>query len=179
MKLFRSLWGQNYVNSRWLRDIQSITVGQNIFPKAKEAPSQSGVGRADYHAWILIASDGEDSCKIENASCTCQAGLGRGCSHISAIGYAVVMAWNQGFAGKSVTDFPMSWDKGATSSAVDHQAELKEIYFSRLNKNKPINGDNIIVRCQPEKEFRFKKLEPHNELLDFSHSSCLSKIFQC
>lgn len=130
----------------------------NIFPKAKEAPSQPGVGRADYHAWILIAADREDSCKIENASCTCQAGLGRGCNHISAIGYAVVMAWNQGFAGKSVTDFPVSCYKGATSSAVDHEAEVKEIYFSRLKKNKPINGDNIIVRCKPQKEFRFKKL---------------------
>lgn len=179
MKSFRSLWGQNYVNSRWLGDIQSINVGQNVFLKAKVSPSQPGVGRADYHAWILIASDGEDSYKIENASCTCPAGLGRGCSHISAIGYAVVMAWNQGFAGKSVTDFPVSWGKGATSSAVDHQAELKEIDFSRPNKNKPINTDNIIVRCKPQKEFRFKKLESHNELVEFSHSSCLSKIFQC
>lgn len=73
----------------------------------------------------------------------------------------------------------LSWGKGATSSAVDHQAELKEVDFSRPNKNKLINTDNIIVRCKPQKEFRFKKLESHNELVEFSHSSCLSKIFQC
>lgn len=57
MKSFRSLWGKNYVNSRWLGDIQSINVGKNVFLKAKVSPSQPGVGRADYHTWILIASN--------------------------------------------------------------------------------------------------------------------------
>ena len=39
--------------------------------------------------------------RIDNASCTCPAGLGEACSHISAVRYAVVMPWSQGFAGKS------------------------------------------------------------------------------
>ena len=169
MKSFRSLWGQNYVNSNWLGYIQSISIGQNIFLKATVSPSQPGVGRADYSAWILIVPDGDH--------CTCPAGLGKACSHISAIGYAVVMAWSQGFAGKSVTDFPVSWGKGATSS--DHQAELKEIDFSRPNKNKPITEKNINVRNKPQKEFRFQKLESHNELIEFSRVSTLSKLFSC
>ena len=39
--------------------------------------------------------------RIDNASCTCPAGLGEACCLISAVGYAVVMPWSQGFAGKS------------------------------------------------------------------------------
>ena len=39
--------------------------------------------------------------RIDKASCTCPAGLGEACSHISAVRYAVVMPWSQGFAGKS------------------------------------------------------------------------------
>ena len=101
MKSFRSLWGQNYVNSNWLGYIQSISIGQNIFLKATVSPSQPGVGRADYSAWILIVPDEDNGYRIDNASCTCPAGLGEACSHISAVRYAVVMPWSQGFAGKS------------------------------------------------------------------------------
>ena len=125
----------------------------------------------------MIVPDGYNGYRIDNASCKCPAGLGKACSHISAIGYAVVMAWSQGFAGKSVTDFPVSWGKGATSS--DHQAELKEIDFSRPNKNKSITEKNINVRNKPQKEFRFQKLESHNELIEFSRVSTLSKLVSC
>ena len=90
MKSFRSLWGQNYVNSNWLGDIQNISIGQNVFLKATVSPSQPGVGRADYSAWILIVPVGDNGYRINNASIQV---LGKACSHISAIGYAVVMTW--------------------------------------------------------------------------------------
>lgn len=68
--------------------------------------------------------------------------------------------------------------KGQHSLQVGHHAALKEINFSRLNEIKPRKTDNIIVRFKHQREFRFKKLESHNELLDFSNSCCLSKIVQ-
>ena len=95
MKSFRSLWGQNYVKFNWLGDIQSISIGQNVFLKATVSPSQPGVWRADYSAWILIVPDGYNSYKIDNASCTYPAGLRKACCLISAIGFAVVMTWSQ------------------------------------------------------------------------------------
>ena len=64
------------------------------------------------------------------------------------------MAWSQGFAGKSVTDFPVSWGKGATSS--DHQAELKEIDFSRPNKNKPKLKKTLMSEINPKKNLDSK-----------------------
>ena len=75
MKSFRSLCGQNYVNSNWLGDIQNISIGQNVFLKATVSPSQPGVGRADYSAWILIVPVGDNGYRIYNASCTCPAGF--------------------------------------------------------------------------------------------------------
>lgn len=106
-----------------------VSLLDNIFSCKQNSPTQPGVGRADYHAWMSIDSDGEYSYKIENASCTCPAGFVTACSHISFVGYVVVMTWTQGFAEKSVKGFPVSWSKEATSSAVDHHTTLKEIYF--------------------------------------------------
>lgn len=49
VKSFWSLRWQNYVNSRWLWDIQSITFEQNVFLKTKVSPSQHGVRGEDDH----------------------------------------------------------------------------------------------------------------------------------
>ena len=178
MKSFRALWGQNYVNSKWLGDIHSITVGQNIFLKANVSPSQPGTARQDYSAWILIIHD-DNGYKIANASCTCPAGLGRSCSHISAIAYAVVMAWNQGFAGKSVTEMPVSWGRGAKAATNDHQVSLKELDFKRPSQHKTLNDNDTIERSKPQKEFRFRKIESQEELLEFTKNSSLSSLFKC
>lgn len=133
---------------------------------------------------MLIVSDGKDSYIIENISCTCPAGIERAWSHISAIAYAVVMEWNKRFAGDSVTDFPVFWGKGPTYSSVNHQAEFKEIIFSRPNKKPRINTDtcNIIKRWKKKEEFlnmkfRFKKLESHHKLLSFPNHHALQNFF--
>lgn len=84
MKSFRSLYGYNYVQNGWMGDIYSVATGDISFIKATVSPSQPGVGRKDYNTWIAVRND-----TIETALCSCPAGKGRSCSHISAVIYAV------------------------------------------------------------------------------------------
>lgn len=77
-------------------------------------PSQPGVGRTDYFPWVAISSD----CTVITAYCTCPAGMGRSCSHVSAFLYAIWLAWLSGAGGAISTDVTQSWGRGSAKSLV-------------------------------------------------------------
>ena len=86
MKAFRSTYAYNYVQCGWLGILSHCTAGQDAtYIKATVSPSQPGIGREDYKAWVLAANVGD----IKTAYCTCPAGAGRACSHVAAIMFAV------------------------------------------------------------------------------------------
>lgn len=86
---FRALCAYNYVQNGWLGDLYHFKVDPITYVKASVFPSQPGVGKADYLPWVAFEDDGH----IVTASCTCHAGLGRACCHISAVVYAISFAW--------------------------------------------------------------------------------------
>jgi len=125
LKAFRSLYGYNYVQNGWMGDIYYINYEKSHFLKSKISPSQPGVGRTDYNAWISAGDDGN----VITGWCSCPAGNARSCSHISAIIYAVYLAWTHGVGGATCTDKPVAWGKGAAQSLTHDK--LSDINFSR------------------------------------------------
>ncbi|KAH3809710.1 hypothetical protein DPMN_138086 [Dreissena polymorpha] len=71
--------------------------------------------------------------------CTCQAGTGRSCSHISAIIYAEALAWSHGLGGNTCTDKDRLWGRG-TGTAVLHEE------FENINFERPKSEDAPIVK---------------------------------
>lgn len=149
MKSFRSLYAYNYVQNGWLGDILSYTSDNIHFLKAKVSPSQPGVGRADYMAWVAVDNDGA----IITGHCTCPAGEGRSCSHISAIIYAVSLAWTHGIAGETCTDKKRLWGRGAGKAVL--QEKFEDINFNRpkldeapVEKDIQIKSESKLPRIQ-------------------------------
>ncbi|XP_045185325.2 uncharacterized protein LOC123543310 isoform X2 [Mercenaria mercenaria] len=125
MKAFRALYGYNYVQNGWMGDIYSLNVDNVSFLRATISPSQPGVGRLDYKTWVAISED----CSVLTGHCMCPAGNAKSCSHISALLYAVVLAWSSGVAGTTCTDKTQAWGKGAAKS-LTHEKVI-DITFDR------------------------------------------------
>ena len=136
MKAFRAMYGYKYVENGWLGDIFDIMTNDGIyFLKANVSPSQPGVSRNDYKAWVAVSSE----LNIITAHCTCPAGNGRSCSYISAVIYAVTLTWNHGVAGETCTDRKQVWGKGA-AKVLAHDP-LTDISFSRPDLEQLKSGD--------------------------------------
>lgn len=145
--------------------------------KAIVSPSQPGTSKMDYNSWVLVEKTNKQNSFIQTASCSCPAGLGRACSHVSAFAYAVSLAWLHGLAGHSCTDLPVAWGKGSASQT-DFQEQLRHIKFSRPKKSSvPLFQEP--VESSEQKEYRFKKIEMHSELNTFAKKSAISKLWQC
>jgi len=130
------MYGYNYVENGWLGDIFDIMTSDGIyFLKTNVSPSQPGVGRNDYKAWVAVSSE----LNIITAHCTCPAGNGRSCSHISAVIYAVTLTWKHGVAGVTCTDRKQVWGKGA-AKVLAHDP-LTDISFSRPDLEQLKSGD--------------------------------------
>ncbi|XP_052241252.1 uncharacterized protein LOC127851492 isoform X1 [Dreissena polymorpha] len=173
MKSFRSLYAYNYVQNGWLGDIMWSSHNNIQFLKAKVSPSQPGVGRADYMAWVAIADDST----ILTGYCTCPAGTGRSCSHISAIIYAVALAWNHGLAGKTCTDKDRLWGRGA-GTAVLHEE------FENINFERPKPDDAPILKKTQKKATgtqlpKIRSFLDHSDLQDHASESCTNKLWTC
>lgn len=162
MKAFRSLYGKNYVESGWLGDIFYYKDGSRNFLKATVSPSQPGVGRSDYKVWVSVSDSG-----IDTGYCSCPAGSGRSCSHIAAVVYAVVMAWDHGLAGETCTDKQRVWGKGATKVLSNHQ-QFAEII-----------GENMNSKEVDDKVARPKQYLDHNDLKTFVKDSAFKPLWEC
>ncbi|KAH3712165.1 hypothetical protein DPMN_071844 [Dreissena polymorpha] len=71
MKSFRALYGYNYGHNGWIGDIWSIVCNDITYTKATVSPSQPGVGRKDYNAWIAVSK----TVSVETGHCSCPAGM--------------------------------------------------------------------------------------------------------
>jgi len=150
-------------------DIYSISTHTLTFLKATISPSQPGVGRKDYSTWIAVKSDA-----VETAYCSCPAGKGRSCSHISAIIYAVCLAWSSGLGGETCTDKVRVWGKGANVAAHDR---LEDISFDRPRPFTTIAKINTTTnndRLSPTKQFL-----DHEELKEHVQKSTVGSLWEC
>ena len=163
MRAFRSLYGKNYVESKWLGDVYDCKIGELHFFKTSVSPSQPGVGRADYKSWAVI-SDGS----ILTGHCTCPAGAGRSCSHIAAVLYAVIMAWEYGMAGETCTDKARVWGRGA-SKVLQCHGDFEEIV-----------KENAIRKTTCDDKFqRPHQFLNHNDLEEFVNKSTVKPLWNC
>ncbi|WAR14290.1 hypothetical protein MAR_004395 [Mya arenaria] len=157
MKSFRSLYGYNYVQNGWMGDMWSIECEGMTYIKAKISPSQPGVGRKDYNSWIAVSSENT----VETGHCSCPAGNARSCSHISAIIYAITLAWANGVGGETCTDKQRAWGKGA--------AQIWCLTEKTANKT------NTDTDCPP----RTEQFLDHSDLQDFVSNSTVANIWEC
>ena len=86
LKAYKSLDGYNFFIQGWVGDIQVLSVGENsqvsvLIAKVKHSQTLSAT---PLQPWIAAENNGEILC----AHCTCKAGLGEACSHISALLFA-------------------------------------------------------------------------------------------
>ena len=173
MKSFRSLYAYNYVQNGWLGDILSCTIDGVHYLKAKVSPSQPGAGRADYSAWVAVGED----CTILTGYCTCPAGEGRSCSHISAIAYAVSLAWSHGVVGESCTDKERLWGRGAGKAML--QEKFEDIDFARPKADAaPLLAKNV----KSAKATRLPEPLPlldHSDLQKHALTSCTEELWSC
>ncbi|XP_060583020.1 uncharacterized protein LOC132739331 isoform X2 [Ruditapes philippinarum] len=172
MKSFRALYGYNYVQNGWMGDIYSLKVDNINFLKAVISPSQPGVGRRDYSTWVAVS--GTEDCKIETGLCSCPAGKGRSCSHISAVIYAITLAWASGVGGETCTDKQQAWGKGV-SQVLNHN-QLSEMNFRRpspfvLQQQKEMTCTDNVPKT--------KQFIDHSELKKDVMESSLRKLWEC
>ena len=172
MRAFRALYAYNYVQNGWLGDVYHVKMDSITYVKACVSPSQPGIGKADYLPWVAFEDDGH----IVTASCTCPAGLGRACSHISAIAYAISLAWMHGYAGQACTDKQPTWGLGSTKSV--QPEKLSNISFTRPNKNKNpyIIKDGASPKEQLNEDSTF---DSHEDLLTFVKNCSVSALWNC
>ncbi|XP_052818058.1 uncharacterized protein LOC128244081 [Mya arenaria] len=176
MKSFRSLYGYNYVQNGWMGDMWSIECEGMTYIKAKISPSQPGVGRKDYNSWIAVSSENT----VETGHCSCPAGNARSCSHISAIIYAITLAWANGVGGETCTDKQRAWGKGA-AQVLSHDT-ISDMVFDRPSPfqlqpctEKTANKTNTDTDCPP----RTEQFLDHSDLQDFVSNSTVANIWEC
>ncbi|XP_052788767.1 uncharacterized protein LOC128223530 [Mya arenaria] len=176
MKSFRSLYGYNYVQNGWMGDMWSIECEGMTYIKAKISPSQPGVGRKDYNSWIAVSSENT----VETGHCSCPAGNARSCSHISAIIYAITLAWANGVGGETCTDKQRAWGKEA-AQVLSHDT-ISDMVFDRPSPfqlqpctEKTANKTNTDTDCPP----RTEQFLDHSDLQDFVSNSTVANIWGC
>ncbi|XP_049268530.1 uncharacterized protein LOC119383545 [Rhipicephalus sanguineus] len=101
---FRALDAYQYVKSGKVHDIKTAVPQPGLrVLKGYVSPSQRSGPL--YECWIAVKDKGE----IEDARCSCMAGLGRVCSHSAAVCFAVDF-WTQVSTGHPApTDLPCRW----------------------------------------------------------------------
>lgn len=100
-----------------------------MYLKALVSPSQPGVGRVDYHAWLAVSET-----SILTVYCTCPTGAGWSCNHVAAIAYSVIMAWEHTVAGETCTDRERYLGKGSNKVLSVHE-ELLTLWPVTWNLN--------------------------------------------
>lgn len=173
MKSFLSLYAYNYVQNGWLGDILSCKIEKTHYLKAKVSPSQPGVGRSDYTAWVAVGED----CMILTGHCTCPADEGRSCSHISAIVYAVCIAWSHGVAGETCTDKQKSW--GCSAGKIVLQEKFENIDFKRPKPDAaPVTNETLKDKKAQGLPKTLQYLD-HSDIVKHANESCTKVLWTC
>lgn len=169
MKAFRAMYANNYVQNGWLGDVYHAVTPDKHFLKAKVSPSQPGVGRADYDAWVAIDSKST----VLTGHCSCPAGNGASCSHISAILYAIVLAWKHGLAGETCTDRKKAWGLGAAK--VKMHGEILDMNFKHPKVSEIDQANEPKTSPVP----RIEQFLDHEDLVQKVSGSCTSLLWNC
>ena len=172
MKSFRALYGYNYVQNGWMGDIWSIECNDITYIKATVSPSQPGVGRKDYNAWIAVSK----YLSVETGHCSCPAGNARSCSHISAIIYAITLAWSNGVGGETCTDKQRTWGKGA-AQVLCHD-RLADMTFDRPSQFELLMSTDCIGPKTSDLP-RTKQFIDHTNMKEFVASSSVQGLWEC
>lgn len=166
MRAFRATYAYNYVQNGWLGDVFHITDNDYFLQSIGFAIPAWGRERG------LQLMDCNQHC-----SYTFLAGRGHACSHVSAIAYTIIVAWEHGLAGQSCTDVPVTWGKGTATN--NNQEKVINIDFCRPSKSsKPVTEVNNNA-SHPVAHMHFKKLETHNDLTTFVASSNIADLWNC
>ena len=173
MKSFRSLYAYNYVQNGWLGNILSYKSDNVHYLKANVSPSQPGVGRSDYMAWLAVGAD----TSILTGHCTCPAGKGRSCSHISAIAYAVSLAWSHGVAGETCTDKERAWGRGAGKAVL--QEKFENIDFNRPKPDAAPVVKEVVKDAKTTGLPKIVTYLDHQELQKHANDSCTTSLWTC
>lgn len=145
-------YSAGFVGAVWTCKFMQST--EFIFLKSKVRAGQTS---AVFHsAWVCIEKTkclngliSTDNFEIIVGECTCKAGLGRTCSHIGAICFAIYFANELGYISQTCTDMPCTWNKGtrnvepALIKAIDFKTET---YQNILNKS----SDKLIKKARLE-----------------------------
>ncbi|XP_076103709.1 uncharacterized protein LOC143072585 [Mytilus galloprovincialis] len=132
MKNFKSLQSYNYFQSGNVDKILHFNATDNkIFMKASVRSSQT-VSRLN-DAYVMCTGEGA----VEQAWCTCMAGLGLSCSHVGALLWKIEYAVRNSMTGVSCTDETAKWNRGTTRNI-----EPKPLVSIQLKK--PKLGENTM-----------------------------------
>ena len=160
LKAYKSLEGYRYSVAAWVGGVHAFKAGTttNVFFSAKVRHSQS-VSSKNLEPWVAVNSDGSVLC----AHCTCKAGLGEACSHISALLFSLY-ARTLAVRNTSCTSKPCSWI--APSLKDVEFAKIKDIDFSSPERKQFESTDGGSTRSKI-----FKEVEPPSgsELNTFFH----------
>ncbi|XP_013401791.1 uncharacterized protein LOC106167536 [Lingula anatina] len=102
LRSYKALEAYRLFQDGWIKEILHMELNSCHLLKAKVNHSMR-IREKPLEPWIIISSGG-----INSAHCTCMAGLGEACSHISAVLFAVE-AWTKVRKEASVTDVPAYW----------------------------------------------------------------------
>ena len=80
LKAYKSLEGYKYCTDGWVDQVMSYAIERGVLLTARVGHSQQ-VSATPVKPWVAAEKGGTVIC----AHCTCMAGLGEGCSHISAL----------------------------------------------------------------------------------------------
>ena len=137
LRAYKSLDGNKYLVAGWIGDVSTHTVVGSVYliVTAKVRHSQT-VSVSSISPWVAAERNGTILC----AHCTCMAGLGEVCSHISALLFAIE-AHTKLKKDASCTSHPCKWLSPAIKNV--NYAQIFEIGFlPLLQKGKKFENGN-------------------------------------
>ena len=143
LKAYKSLDGYNFFVQGWVSNIQCLTTAGNSLLLATVKHSQR-LTAPPLQPWIAAEKDGKILC----AHCTCMAGLGEACSHISALLFAIE-ANTRIRKNTSCTSNPCSWL--APSIRKVAYAPVCKIDFTTPQKKRSMDDDSTCSPLPPAK----------------------------
>ena len=145
LKAYKSLDAYNYFVSGWISNIEVTPVGcaKNICLIRANVKHSQKLSASPLKPWIAAETNGTIMC----AHCTCMAGLGEVCSHISAVLFAV--DYNTRMKNStSATSLPCAW-LPPTMQKVPY-AQLCDIDFTSSKQKKLKLDESIAAECTQE-----------------------------
>ncbi|XP_070561234.1 uncharacterized protein [Ptychodera flava] len=121
-----------YFQAEWMKEIFLLDIStetEYVFLRANCTPSQR-IGCPPHHCWICVKRDGS----IHSAYCTCTAGLGETCSHVTALLFRVEAANRTGMTNLSCTELKCKWNVPKKKTEIT-PLRVKEMDFKQAKYN--------------------------------------------